>query len=223
MGRRSLDIILVVVALLLAAVPSAHPRPHEGGRQAFPPLHAVNQSRTWSIWVTLETCGDVIIDRIDEFTLDGPPEQPLVVSRNQLKILQWTVDDVTDRDLSLGGVLSEMSLRRYVFRVWVRASGRVSIVYLYFSPYGASDEKMPPLPPDGAHDPTTRLQWMSMHRWTARSPWNPKRNAFDHFFPHLLRHGNAKMEMTIGLDGPGCQRELVVLNERSRNMNIRQE
>lgn len=223
MGRGSLHIVLVAAALLLTAVPSAQPRQEAVHLKKFSSQREVNQSRTWSIWVNIETCGDVTVDRIDQYTLDGSPNQGIVVSGNQLKILQWTVDDVIDRELLLGDVLAEMSLRRYVFRVWIRVAGRPVVRFFYFSPFGASDEKMPPLPPEATHDHTLRFRWMSLHKWTPRSPWNPERNAFDHFFPRLLRHMNSKMDLKLRLDGPGCKRNLHVLtsNERSRNVNIR--
>lgn len=155
--------------------------------------------------MVLEPCGDVVIDRIDQYVLDGPPEQEPVTSRNQRKVLQWTVHGVVDRGLTLGQILAEMSQQRYAFRIWYRAAGVGGVKFLYFSPYGAAAEHIPPLPPEGVYDRTLLYKWKSLHAWSPRSPLNPEKNAFDHAFPQLLRHVDARMELPIRFVGPGCQ------------------
>lgn len=167
--------------------------------------HEVSQARTWSMVVTLEPCGNVEINRIDQYALDGAPEQQPIASPNQRKVLQWTVHGVVDRNLTLGNVLVEMSQRRYVFRVWYRSAGKDDVRFLYFSPYGAAAERIPPLPPEAVHDQTLLFRWKSLHAWSPRSPLNPERNAFDHFFPRLLRHLDSRMELPITFAGPGCE------------------
>lgn len=188
--------------LILAAMISALQEQPVMERRA--PQHLATQSKTWSLSVVLEPCGDVVIDRIDEYRVDAP-ELGIVSSPNQRKVLQWTVYGIVDRRLTLGQVLVEMTQARYVFRVFYRAAGVGGVKFLYISPYGASDDRIPPLPPEAAHDLEVIYRWRSLHEWSPRSPFNPDRSAFDHAFPTLLNRVDARMEMAVVFSGPGCR------------------
>ena len=201
-------------AALVMAASTALARAQEGSYHRLP-QHEASQNRTWSLWITLDTCGDVNIDRIDQYRIDAPPPAEVQTSPNQQKILQWSVQNVMERGLSLGDLLVEMSRERYAFRVWVRVGDETIVRKLYISPYGASNRQMPALSPEAAHDVTLLYRWFGLHDFTPRSRWNPERNAFDHEFPRLLRHFGARMEMKITFRGPGCQEPLSTDGQRS--------
>lgn len=166
-------------------------------------MRPVRTDRTWSLWVHLEPC-DLSIDRIDTMKIDVE-NSPVATTAGRLLIFQWNQPD-PGRGASISSLLFAMSRERYKARIFYRyPDGREGVMFLYFSPYGASRRPIEALSlgPYAEGDegrPISRIEaWMGTHEFSPRSPYNPERDAFSGEFGRLASHFDSRMEMTIRL------------------------
>lgn len=163
--------------------------------------------RTWSLWVHLESC-ELTIERVDTMRI-GVENSTATVTAGKLLIFQWNHPNPGAANLSLGGLLAEMSKVRYKARVFYRRpDGTSGVSFLYFSPYGAALEPIEQLEPydsDAEGDAERTLlstnRWKAAHDFSPRSQYNPEQTAFETEFRKLSWRLDARMEMKIRIGG----------------------
>ncbi len=164
-------------------------------------------NRTWTVNYEFILCGQIKITRIDRQRM-GLGELPTLMPHQRFSI-QWNYQP--NGDFTLLQMMVAMSQEHHMVRVFVQTPTGTAVKYFFFTIYGGSREQIGPLPDLTEADLPILAGWMMAHEWTPPSPHNPRRGAFELYFPKLSHQLDSRMDFGVQIAGPGCgQRELEI-------------